>query len=387
MVTSTAYETLAAIAADPTAYIEKWRAEHPGRKVAAVLPMNFPVELLDAAGVLPVIVQESRDDDIEGRALLAEFYCGYTRDLANQAASGRFDIYDGVFVADHCVQLLGAADIIRVLGPGRPIHFGQFIASMNEDATMGRIRQEMTGLLTQIESFSDQAITPEAFEAAVRGRNHGRQLLRQVFERRRAGLTSLTGRQVQALIVSAMVMDPRDHLPLLEAVVGDLPAPEGGEGRARLHLSGHLCHAPRPELLDLIEDVGAEIADDDLYTGGRYISTDVAVDVEPITALAQWYFDRNVNVPCPTRVQHDVDWDQYLVDAVSGGRADGVVVLLPKFCEPHMLMYPELRKALEENDIPHILLETEHQGLPLEAYRTRLEALVEGIHRRSPVGA
>jgi benzoyl-CoA reductase/2-hydroxyglutaryl-CoA dehydratase subunit BcrC/BadD/HgdB len=52
-----------------------------------------------------------------------------------------------------------------------------------------------------------------------------------------------------------------------------------------------------------------------------------------------------------------------------------------------MLMYPELRKALEEHQVPHVLLETEHQGLPLEAFRTRLEALVEGIHRRSAVGA
>jgi benzoyl-CoA reductase/2-hydroxyglutaryl-CoA dehydratase subunit BcrC/BadD/HgdB len=111
------------------------------------------------------------------------------------------------------------------------------------------------------------------------------------------------------------------------------------------------------------------------------------VGVDPVTALSQWYFDRNVNVPCPTRVQHDVDWDQYLLDAVTNGRADGVVVLLPKFCEPHMLMYPELRKALEEHQVPHVLLETEHQGLPLEAFRTRLEALVEGIHRRSAVGA
>jgi hypothetical protein len=77
-----AYETMAAAAADPGAYIATWRERHPGQKVAAVLPMNFPAELLAAAGVLPVIVQESRGDDSEGRSLLAEFYCGYTRDLA-----------------------------------------------------------------------------------------------------------------------------------------------------------------------------------------------------------------------------------------------------------------------------------------------------------------
>jgi benzoyl-CoA reductase/2-hydroxyglutaryl-CoA dehydratase subunit BcrC/BadD/HgdB len=53
---------------------------------------------------------------------------------------------------------------------------------------------------------------------------------------------------------------------------------------------------------------------------------------------------------------------------------------MAKFCEPHMLYYPELRKALDENKIPHLLVETEHEGLALEMLRTRVEALLETIH-------
>ena len=36
-------------------------------------------------------------------------------------------------------------------------------------------------------------------------------------------------------------------------------------------------------------------------------------DGDPVDALARWYMDRNVTVPCATRVQNDVDWDAYLL--------------------------------------------------------------------------
>jgi benzoyl-CoA reductase subunit C len=56
-------------------------------------------------------------------------------------------------------------------------------------------------------------------------------------------------------------------------------------------------------------------------------------------------------------------------------------VLMAKFCEPHMLYFPELRKALEARHIPLLLVETEHEGNPVETLRTRIETFVERIRR------
>ena len=54
---------------------------------------------------------------------------------------------------------------------------------------------------------------------------------------------------------------------------------------------------------------------------------------------------------------------------------------MAKFCEPHMLYYPELRKALLGSRVPHLLIETEHEGLPAESIRVRMEAFLEQIRR------
>jgi benzoyl-CoA reductase subunit C len=137
----------------------------------------------------------------------------------------------------------------------------------------------------------------------------------------------------------------------------------------------------------VIEDSGAIVVDDDLWTGRRYLQTDVDESSDPMTAVAQWYSQRNVNLPCPTRVQHDVDWDVWLVDAVRRSGAEAVVHLMPKFCEPHMLYYPEVRKSLDAAGIPQLLIETEHEGIPLESFRTRVEALIERALRKRPAYA
>jgi benzoyl-CoA reductase/2-hydroxyglutaryl-CoA dehydratase subunit BcrC/BadD/HgdB len=183
-----------------------------------------------------------------------------------------------------------------------------------------------------------------------------------------------------------MVMDPGEHHALLaEAVAGQRSSER--DDRVRVHLSGHLCHAPRRELLDVIEDSGTLVVDDDLYHGRRYASTDVAETGDPLAALGEWYARRNVTIPCPTRVQQDADWDGYLLRAVQGSGAEAVIHLMPKFCEPHMLYYPELRKRLDEANIPQLQIETEHEGIPLESFRTRIEALVERARRRRPAHA
>src|SRR3546814_14605318 len=76
-----------------------------------------------------------------------------------------------------------------------------------------------------------------------------------------------------------------------------------------------------------------------------------------------------------------VDWEEYLTRSVHASGAEGVIILLAKFCEPHMLYYPELRKELMRSEIPHLLIETEHEGLALEMLRTRVEAPLETIRQ------
>src|SRR6195952_2362609 len=147
---SVAFSVLETVAADPIGYAVEWK-RRTGRPVVGSFPMNFPSEIVHATGALPVIVQESRTPITEGRSLLPEFYCSYTRSVADQAAVGELDVFDAFVLADHCVQLLGAVDVIRWAKPNIPTHFAQFISSMDDPWSQGQVIDKIASLREEVE--------------------------------------------------------------------------------------------------------------------------------------------------------------------------------------------------------------------------------------------
>jgi bcr-type benzoyl-CoA reductase subunit C len=366
-------------ARDPLGYAKAWK-ERNGRKIIGSFPMNFPGELAHAADALPMILQESEDQITLGHGLLFPFYCGYTRSMVDQAARGNFDVLDAIMFGDHCVQLLGAADAIRMQLTNTRVIFFQLISSMCDPWTQGRSEESFSKLKAELEDFVDAPVSDDALHASIRLFNQNRGLIRRLYDMRKTGAAPLGSVEMQHVVKSSMIMDKAEHTELLKQLVRHYEQAQPVPTRnVRLHLSGHFCQAPKPEVLETIEGCGVTVVGDDLYHGFRYISTDVPETGDPIKALARWYMDRNTGVPCPTRVQNNVDWDAYLLKAMREERAQGMIVLMAKFCEPHMYYYPEVKEAFEKAGMPHLLIETEHESMALESLKTRVETFVEVV--------
>jgi len=382
MSTQSILDTFRAVASDPLGYARGWK-ERTGRPVIGSFPMNFPGELAHAAGALPVILQESEDPISVGHSLIFPFYCGYTRSIVDQAAKGDFAVLDAIMFGDHCVQLLGAADAVRMQLPDTRVIFFQLISSMCDPWTLGRSQESFRVLRAELEDFVGRPVEDDALRASISLFNRNRQMLRQLYDMRTSGKVRLSAVQIQHAVKSSMIMDKAEHTALLDQLLAGLEhSPGPPAAGVRLHLSGHFCQAPKPEILDLIEECGAVVVGDDLYHGFRYISTDVSPEGDPVNALAGWYLARNTGVPCPTRVQNNVDWDAFLLKAMEREQADGMIVLMAKFCEPHMYYYPEVKEAFEKAGVPHLLIETEHESMALESLKTRVETFIEIVKRR-----
>ena len=85
-------------------------------------------------------------------------------------------------------------------------------------------------------------------------------------------------------------MSAEDFLPLLTQMVG-----QAGTGTMRerdgveVGIEGAFCEQPPLGLMDVIEDGGCLVKDDDLAVGWRLFPDDVRADGDPLTALAQAY--------------------------------------------------------------------------------------------------
>ena len=145
--------------------------------------------------------------------------------------------------------------------------------------------------------------------------------------------------------------------------------------KARVLVCGNPCEDMEPKLLDMIVDVGGVIVDDYVYSGSMYLSRPVSEQGDSIDALAQAYFDSS---PCPTKHTLNENWGDYLVSIAKRAKVDGVIVLLPKYCEIYAFDYPDTRGKLHQAGIPHIMLEVDHSGADARL-QTRLEAFMETL--------
>jgi benzoyl-CoA reductase subunit C len=94
--------------------------------------------------------------------------------------------------------------------------------------------------------------------------------------------------------------------------------------------------------------------------------------------LAQMYLSR---IPCPAFHKPGYDPAEVYIEKVRNGHIDGVIFLQTKFCDPYAFNYPYLRKRLEQEGVPSLLLEVEQNQPVPEAFRTRVEAFVETLNR------
>jgi len=369
-------------AAAPMEYAAQWKEKTAGR-VIGLLPMHFPGELAHAAGCLPVILQDDAEPITVGQSQVFNFYCGFNRSIIDQTLRGVFDGIDAIMFGDHCVQLLGTADIIRAERPQLPILFNQLCTTLDANWALRETTGTFIQLWKELEALTGAEIASDTVRTSIRLFNRNRAQMRQLYDMRRKGLVTISGRDLQSVVKSSMVMDKQEHVDLLEQLLADVPREQPRRSDVPVYLSGHMCHAPKPELIDMLEECGARVVNDDLFVGWRFIHADMDEALEPVDAMSHWYVEKNQRLPCPTRTIKGADWEDYLLAEVERSHARGLVILMVKFCEPHMYFYPEIREAFEEHGIPHLLIETEHEEMPIEALKTRVETFVEIARRRA----
>jgi len=230
----------AAAAADPRAVALAWKRA-TGGKAVGTFPMHFPAEVIHAAGALPTILQESDEPITVGHGAMYPFFCGYTRSVVDQASKGDFSHLDAIVFGDHCVQLLSAADVIRLRVPDLHVGFYQLIPALKDNWSFENAERALRRLIEGLEEQLDVSMDEDALRASIRLFNENRRLIRQLYDLRRQGAIALTSVQMQHIVKSSMVMDKAAHTAALRELVASVAAgPSPARGAARVYLSGHL---------------------------------------------------------------------------------------------------------------------------------------------------
>lgn len=360
---------------DPAGPVTRWKAEGGGAAIGFLLS-DVPEELIHAAGFFPYAVTGGNVGLDHADTHLQSWACSYARSCLALALRGKLDFLDGLIVPQAC-------DTTRML-PGiweqaRPLPYMEIfrLPRQVDRGSAGRyLAAELERLGKGLERFAGRQITAESLERSILLYNRSRRLFREIFQLH-AGNPSLTGsRELYTLVRGAMVM-PREQVnELLEAIAGELrdrSKTAEAVSRKRLVLSGTLLEPP--ETLDFIEERGGAVIGDDFQNGYRYIEADVPESGNHFQALAERQLGR---IPSAAFDTGRNPRRFFLAKLAQEKRADGVIFLHLKYCEPENFDYYDNQQAVEKAGIPAMRIETQFGASPGQL-RTRVHAFMEMI--------
>ncbi len=365
-----------AAAEDPLSYARDLK-KTTGKKIVGYLCSYTPEEIIFAAGASPLRLFGANGPITLADAHLQSYCCSLVRGSLDNALSGKVDFLDGVVFPHTCDSIQRLSDIWRLNVRGcfhidavLPVKLDTESARQYMAQVIAKFRRELEGKL-------GTPIPDEKLREAIAVYGEIRRGLRRLYELRSANPAVLSGSDFHSVVKAAMVMERNDFRTALRSLLEDLEKARASEFRGkRLVLTGGACS--QPDIYDLIESTGAAVVWDDLCTGARYFDqADKSGEAaDPLAVLVRRYIERAI---CPAKHRGLRERGTKRIEAAAGRKADGVVFLLLKFCDPHAFDYPYMKEMLDRAGIPALLIDIEDRQASSEGLRTRLETFIEMV--------
>jgi bcr-type benzoyl-CoA reductase subunit C len=365
-------DTFAAIVEDPLTRLKEYKAAK-GKKVIGFFLTDFPEEFIHAAGMIPIAVLGNHENISLADAYLQNYACSLVRSTLESKLNHNLDILDGMVIPHICDTTQCLASIWKITFPEG--YFDEIIFPKKRHIPSARVYllNELRRIKEGLEKYAGVNITEERLRDSIRLYNNHRKLLRELYALKRSHPQALREREFFNIIKASMLMTKEEHTQLLSQIIPSLPKRTiEPEKKIRLVVSGMVWEPP--EILDLIDELGGIIVNDDFCTGSRYFLEDVELNHNTVEAIVDRQLRR---LPIPGYHILSDEVGDFLIGNVEKNDAHGVIFWHLKFCDVHNFDYPDLKKRLEEKKIPHLALETELRMTSLEQIRTRLQAFME----------
>ena len=132
--------------------------------------------------------------------------------------------------------------------------------------------------------------------------------------------------------------------------------------------------ADSPSLLKIFDDNGIQVAFDDVANESRQYRTDVPEMKNPMDALAHKFADMDNCTLLYDREKKRVD---YIIEQAKAHEAQGVIVLMTKFCDPEEFDYVPIKRACDKAGLMHLNIEVDRQMVNYEQAGTMIQAFKE----------
>ncbi|EME69951.1 benzoyl-CoA reductase subunit C [Paramagnetospirillum caucaseum] len=362
-------------------YARKWKAAKPSRKVVGFLPVYAPLEMIHAAGCLPLGIFGGGDqmEVIHGDAYYQSYICRIPRSTIELGVTNRLDFVEGMIFPFVCDVIRNLSGIWKMMFPNVWTKF--FDTPQNFDASLGGTyyTQELVELREGLEHLTGRTISDDDIRNSIRLYNENRRLVREVYAFRANQPWLAPTSEVYLLMRAGLMMDVEEHNQMLRDYITAAAAEDRPKrDNVRVAIFGSFCEQPPLNLIKSIEMAGCYVVDDDYALVNRFLMVDVLTEGDPLKALATTYIENSVETSCKYVPDGKVK-GKFHVDAVKACGAEGVIYATPSFCDPALLDRPMVCHALTEAGIPYIAFKYAENSGQMQPIREQAGTFADSI--------
>lgn len=368
------------IAEPLSAVVERWKRDHPGGRAIASYPVWAPNEVIHAAGMLPLAVLGGGTsvELTHADARFQSFVCSIAKSTLELGFQGRLAGVDGLVFSNICDVARNLGSIYKRNFPDTFVEYLHLPQNSTSASVVPYLASELRRLAAGFEAAFGLKVTEPALSEAIEAYDALRVRVRALYALRIAEPQKLATTELYTILRTMTLVPVGEATAALDTMLGALAARDARpRDRLRVVVEGAFCEQPPLGLLEVLEEAGCYVVEDDLLLGWRWFTADVGGAGDPFEQLASAYVNRAV--PSSTRHESREHRSVGLIEKVRRGRADAVVFMPAKFCEPALFDYVLMKQGLERAGIPHMLVEFEEKMWTFERTRNEIETFVESM--------
>ena len=362
-------------------YARTWKAAKPGRKVVGYLPVYIPLELVHAAGCLPIAVFGGGDqmEVIHGDAYYQSYICRIPRSTIELGITGRLDVADGMLFPFVCDVIRNLSGIWKMMFPNVWSKFFDTPQNFRADIGGTYYVHELRELREGLEALVGHPVTDDDIRNSIRIYNENRRLVRAVYARRASHPWQMPTTEVYLLMRAGLLIDVEEHNQMMRDYLAAAEREERPKrDNVRVDIFGSFCEQPPINLIKSIEMAGCYVVDDDYSLVNRFVTKDVPTEGDPVEALAMTYLSHSVETSCKY-VPKEEDKGRFHVESVKSSGAEGVIYATPSFCDPALLDRPMICHRLAEAGIPYISFKYAENSGQMQPIREQAGTFADSI--------
>jgi benzoyl-CoA reductase/2-hydroxyglutaryl-CoA dehydratase subunit BcrC/BadD/HgdB len=335
-----------------------------------------PEEVISAGGFQPVRIAESTPSTKLADVYFHSNLCPYARSCLDFGLKNKSKILKGIVIAHSC----NAMRIFyhywsQKVAQGSFVHFLN-VPRKTDAAAVDYFAKEIHKLKSAMEAFFEISIGEKVLSEAIDVYNKTRDMMTEVYAMRKEKSLPLKATQLFRVIQAGQRMSRRKFNNILEGLIEEIKNQKKKASsirQPRILITGSLLSSP--QLLEIVENAGADVVYEDLCTGSRYFDGRVEKETDLIRSLALHYLKKS---PCPRMKDTDLRLGK-IRERIQEFAVDGLIYNTVKFCDNHLYDFPVFKETLEDSGIPVLQIEDDFTGGNIGQIRTRVEAFVERL--------